>query len=431
MMSWSEKHGSPSPPDPPESRSQPAAALPPGLLPAPYAHGAAPEIAEVLVPLRQLPATDEPSDVVILVDGLGAELLSAHLAEAPTLRGLQDVTRVIRTVFPATTATALATLLTGAAPLSHGIIGYRGLSGAAPTRGPRPMRPVTVNQLTGSPHITAETWPLTRAGDVPRRPLLQIAPRKHAGSHLSRALHAEYTPVIYARRDERVEATVRALRGGGNGALAYLHLDDVDHAGHQHGPDSPAWREALAEVDATIGALLRRLPAGTRVHITADHGMVTAVPAQQIDLATDPALSQHVDVLAGDPRAPMLCLPGGESERREHAHTVSQLLLEKTEGRCSVLDRDEMLRSELLGPPAPPSSSSPGGHEAAQQRAIPQHSLVSPAIQDRLGDLMVLFAGEHTLVDSRLRDPRHPPEVGVHGALTAAESLVPFITAVV
>jgi len=68
-------------------------------------------------------------------------------------------------------------------------------------------------------------------------------------------------------------------------ALAALYFDQVDKAGHEHGPQSPEYRAAIASVDAAIGQLLARLRrdgrlAHTNIVIVSDHGMATVPPAQ-------------------------------------------------------------------------------------------------------------------------------------------------------
>ena len=62
-----------------------------------------------------------------------------------------------------------------------------------------------------------------------------------------------------------------------------LYFDHVDHAGHDHGPDSPQLRDALVEADRAIGRLLDGLDArglGDRVNliVVSDHGMATVEP---------------------------------------------------------------------------------------------------------------------------------------------------------
>ena len=62
---------------------------------------------------------------LLIVDGLGWELLRAHPAAAPFLSELAVTGRPLTAGFPATTATSLTSLATGKAPGSHGMLGYQ------------------------------------------------------------------------------------------------------------------------------------------------------------------------------------------------------------------------------------------------------------------------------------------------------------------
>jgi len=55
-----------------------------------------------------------------------------------------------------------------------------------------------------------------------------------------------------------------------------LYFSDVDHQGHQFGPDAPQTREAVKAVDATLGQLfdaLRNLQLPLDIFVVSDHGM--------------------------------------------------------------------------------------------------------------------------------------------------------------
>ncbi len=80
------------------------------------------------------------SVVLIVIDGLGAIDLRAHAGHARTLTSAMTKKSVATSVFPTTTAAALTSLLTGAWPGVHGLVGYRVLD---------PARDVLVNQLSG------------------------------------------------------------------------------------------------------------------------------------------------------------------------------------------------------------------------------------------------------------------------------------------
>lgn len=365
----------------------------PDLLAAPFADDSRPGQLDIVPPL--LGRADGGRDLVILVDGLGRELLEEHLALTPTLRRRREEIRTVRTVAPSTTATAMTSLVTGLAPLEHGVLGYL-------TRDPRSGR--AVNQLTGAAGIDPAQWmPCAVPAELARRPALQVAPAKHADSLLTRGAFRGWEFFAQSERGDRAGAALAALRQGGESALVHLHVDDVDHAGHKHGVDSDAWRDALAGADSLIGTLLRRVPAGTRVHVTADHGMVDTAPERTIDLARVPEVRRRLAMVAGEPRALMLF-----AKRPEEAPALVDAVREAIGEHGVVLSREEMLGAGLLGPvtTAPPA----------------------PRLEGRVGDAIVLARGRWSVDDSRRHRSSRRPEVGVHGSLTSTESLVPLLT---
>ena len=62
---------------------------------------------------------------LLIVDGLGWELLRDHPAAAPFLSELAMNARPLTAGFPATTVTSLTSLGTGVAPGQHGMLGYQ------------------------------------------------------------------------------------------------------------------------------------------------------------------------------------------------------------------------------------------------------------------------------------------------------------------
>ncbi|GAB2544593.1 alkaline phosphatase family protein [Brachybacterium huguangmaarense] len=372
---------------------------PADLLPPPYAGGARAAVPELLKPLfpGEPAADDGVADVVVLLDGVGAELLEDHYSLAPTLRALRGTTERVRTVFPATTAAAITSLTTGTPPLEHGVLGYTVLD----PDGDGPLQ-----QLTGAPGVDPEAWmPLTSPAQLSPRRAVHVGPRQHEGSFLTRAAYRGWRFTPHGRREDRVDAVRLALRRTEGRGVVFVHVDDVDHAGHRHGTASEAWREALAEADAVCGALLRRLPTGTRVTVTADHGMVDTAPDLVIDLAAHPSIHARIAHAAGESRCLVLKLSDPLDAPAQQA-AVQDLLGE----RGLVLTRDEVLAAGLYGPPTALDD-------------VPER------VAARLGDLVVLARGRWTVTDSILRPAHEHPEVGVHGSLTSAEALVPLVRA--
>ena len=364
---------------------------PEDLLAPPFAAGERPGLLDVLAPLASAP--EEGRDLVVLLDGVGADLLAEHRALTPTLRRLEGSVERIRTVTPSTTASAMVSLHTGLAPLEHGVLGYLGFD---------PVGRRAVNQLTGAPGLDPHAWmPFATPVEAGARRAVQVAPAKHARSHLSGVAYRGWEFLAQGRGD-RVEAVRTALHRGGPDALVHLHVDDVDHAGHAHGIDSEQWRTALAEVDALIGTLLRRVPRGTRVHLTADHGMVDTSAAHTVDLAEEPAILSLVEEVTGEARALALHAVPGDGAAEELAERMRVLMGE----RALVLTRDQVLASGLLGPAA---------------TAIPAH------VRGRIADVLVLARGRWGVDDFSRRPETARSMIGVHGSLTSAEAVVPLL----
>jgi predicted AlkP superfamily pyrophosphatase or phosphodiesterase len=91
--------------------------------------------------------------------------------------------------------------------------------------------------------------------------------------------------------DRRVDRLLRwtDLRGDARPSFYTLYLEEVDHAGHEEGPDSPAVNAALRKIDAALARLVEGLEARglfdrTNIVIVSDHGMTATAPERQIFL---------------------------------------------------------------------------------------------------------------------------------------------------
>src|ERR1700743_1235106 len=75
--------------------------------------------------LTTLGLTPSRKVCLLVVDGLGWELLRDHPAAAPFLNELAMNAQPLAAGFPATTVTSLTSLGTGSAPGQHGVLGYQ------------------------------------------------------------------------------------------------------------------------------------------------------------------------------------------------------------------------------------------------------------------------------------------------------------------
>ncbi|WP_245907323.1 alkaline phosphatase family protein [Leucobacter massiliensis] len=366
-----------------------AAILPSGLasvarglgaeLPEPLRFAEDPSVAERLPALR--------SFVLVVVDGLGHANLSAVRGHAPTLAGLQR--RRIETVAPSTTGAALTTLTTGRLPGEHGLVGYR-------IRHPRLGLVTTLRDWEGiddRAHWQRGVPLFGLAAELGAR-AVAIGRPAHASGGLTEAIlsGAEYLPG--ARIEDRF-ALASALLRGGDPAVAYLYVDELDKAGHEHGWQSDKWLRRLEQLDGALAGFLRSLPGHTGVVVTADHGMVDVEPHQQIVLDEDPGMLEGVAEVGGEPRFRSLYL-----EDPARAPEVAARWAASEGDRAWVATREEAVASGCFGP-------------------------LATGVADRLGDVL-LAARRRVAYYSSADEPRSRAMIGQHGSFTEDERGVPL-----
>lgn len=374
----------------------------PDLLPR-YGTATLSEVVPALLHAIGSPLDDGPSALVLpparaavllLVDGLGHELLRTHTADAPVLAGLADA-GPLTVGFPSTTPISLTSLGTGLPPGAHGTLGLRFrvdgrlLDALGWSEGRRDLREVLVPE--------------------------QVQPEPTA---LERAAAAGVDVTVVSHREFRTSGLTRSgLRGGayrGVGALGDLAAEilsgvdervpgprlvygyhaDLDQLGHVHGPGSTAWRWQLRQIDALAGMLLDALPAGTLFTVTGDHGMVTV--DRVLDADRTPELQAGVAQLGGDPRARHVYTEPGA------AGDVLAAWRAALGDDAAVVTREQAVADGWFGP-------------------------VQDRLRDRIGDVVVALRGTAAVVRSEA-EPYLASFPGQHGSFTAAEQLVPLLT---
>ena len=321
--------------------------------------------------------------LLILVDGLGYELIQEYAGHTPTLRRMRDDIRSVHTVVPSTTAAAITAFGTGERPGATNMVGFSVAYGGgvmnllAMEGGPAPTEwqpvPTYFERLAAAGVASAV-----------------ISPARFAGSGLTGAALRGARHVPAETLDDRVSAALRELRAGT--PVVYLYWSEIDHAGHGSGVGSDSWIVALEEFDAGLARLLRSLPAGVRTVMTADHGMINVDASQIVDVASTPALRDGVRVVAGETRA-------------VHVHT--------DEGRA---DEVEMRWRDVLG----------------ESAWIISREEISALIGEGdgasiIGDFLVLARGRCGVVDSRTQSASAIAMPGVHGSLTSTEMRIPVV----
>lgn len=330
---------------------------------------------------------------VLLVDGMGHDILRAAATHAPTLEAVLAAGsgRTLTAGFPSTTAASLASIGTGLPPGAHGIVGYQTL---VPELG-RLMHSLRWDEAVlperWQPEPTVFERALTAGAVVTR-----VSQRHFQGSGLTRAAlrGGEYRA---ADTFGEVAATaVAALEAAPprRPAFVYAYVSDLDATGHRRGVASRAWTLQLEHVDRLVTQLAEALPPEMVLYVTADHGMVDIAREARIDVDADPALRDGVALMGGEPRARHLYTTDGA------AADVLSTWRERLAGRAWVRSRDEAVEAGWFGD-------------------------VAPHVLPRIGDVVVAMSGDAAVVATS-REPRESRLVGHHGSLTPAEQIVPL-----
>jgi hypothetical protein len=328
---------------------------------------------------------------VLLVDGLGADLLRAHAHLAPALSSLARPAGDLSAPCPSTTPVSLATLGTGVPPGSHGILGFV-------TDVPGEER--TLNHVQWHDDPDPDTWQARRTvfelSAAAGIAATAVGPFAYAGSGLTRAVYrgAEYPGSV--SHGDLVAQVLHALAATPQ-ALVYGYLPELDLTGHVRGVDSAAWRAQLALLDAVVEQLVDGLPDDAALLVTADHGMLDVPVETRFDLDEEPALADGVRVLAGEPRARYVHAEAGAED------DVLARWRELLGDRAWVVGRDEAVSSGIFGP-------------------------VDDAVAARIGDVVALARGSWALTAPRL-EPGPSRLVAYHGSLTPTELAIPLLAA--
>lgn len=324
--------------------------------------------------------------VVLVVDGLGDEALSARAGHARTLAG--QGRRRIATGGPTTTAAALTTLSTGVDAGTHGVVAFSALD---------PATDRVVNQLRGFDSELPDGWQRSRTvferAAAEGLAAFAVGPRHYATSGFTREVLRGAQYVGARSIDDRLEAALGALRTAGRG-IAYCYVPELDVVAHRDGWGSPGWTDLLEQVDGAVRDAAADLRSGETLLVTADHGMVD-VPETAHVLLDELGLLPGVRHLAGEPRL-------------VHVH----------------LDRDVDVAATATGWAA---ALGDAADVLTRQAAIDAgwYGEVAPEVRPRIGDLLVAARGRTALYATA--DVPARGMVGQHGAWTSAERFVPLV----
>ncbi len=329
--------------------------------------------------------------VVVLIDGLGWNLLLRNARRVPYLASLLGDGRHLTVGVPSTTATSLGSLGTGLVPGQHGIVGY---TSRVPATGE------ILNALTWESDLPARSYQakptLFERAAAAGVATSSVALRRFQYTGLTEAAlrGADFVPYAESTPAEmRIRLTAAAAQRGRR-TIVYAYDRELDHRGHGHGCDSRSWRQELIDADARCAQLRENLPGDVRLVITADHGMLDIPPGHRIVAEDEQELMAGVTALAGEPRFRQLYVD------RDRPSRVADRWRDRLGSRAWVLERTEAIDEGWFG-------------------------TVDPTLLERYGHVVVAMREDWAVMTRQL--PRELTLIGMHGSLTSAEMLVPLL----
>ena len=334
-------------------------------------------------------------ELLFLVDGLGADAVAKYASHIPTLSSLIRH-GAVKTSFPSTTATSLATLTTGVNPGEHGMLGY---TVQVPRSGGRILNSLKWDERV-DPFIWQPVSTLFERAVAQNINVTHVAAKRYEDTGFTRAVFrgAKYRGAN--SHADLITETIAALKE--TPAFVYLYVNDLDVAGHSDGVGSDQWLAALSGIDQLVAMLLQKLPRQTRLWLTGDHGMINV--GEKIVIGQGNNLAENIATIAGEPRARHLYLSDGASASAiaDVASRWEEFLGEK----ASIYTRDTAIAADLFG------------------------NLVSADAADRMGDVIAIAHGDLILIEAE-REKQEGAMIGHHGGASDIESYVPLLTAVI
>ncbi len=282
--------------------------------------------------------------VLVLVDGLGAELVE-RLPPGSFLRN--NLARTLRAVFPATTASALTTLATGLWPCDHCIPGWwtrltrQELSAVSllftERASGRPLSELGIAPSTLYPVPSA--WP---GLDLDFHSVL---PGEIAGSVFAGYLAGGTPRVPYTTLERAMLVAENLVAGADRPAFVYVYLPQLDTLLHGAGSSDPRIDALVLDLDARLGGLAKALGSRARLVVTSDHGLVDVRQNRVVTLGPDDPLVRFMACPpTGEPSVPVFHLRPGEDEAfaREFSARFGELF--------ALLTVEEAESMKLYGP---------------------------------------------------------------------------------
>ncbi|MCL2063464.1 MAG: alkaline phosphatase family protein [Candidatus Cloacimonetes bacterium] len=359
-------------------------------------------------PLENFSICDHKKLVFIVVDGLGMSFLETHGRDSLIFKNLE---REITSVFPTTTSSALTALLSGLAPLQHGLTGWFMYFRELATAGiSLPFKARFTEKVFADEGVDIQDiynfetffqkWErLDNQQKFNKKGLFAITPQTTINSAFSRFCYGTTPKKGYNNIEESFTLIKKKIFDAPEHEMIVAYLPQFDDLAHIFGINSHECIDFLKKLDALFDDLFKYAQdTETLFIVTADHGLIDTTKDTVLHISDYPDIQDCMILpLCGEPRTPFCYVR--PAKLKYFIKAVEEQLGEY----CDRFTMNDILERSLLG-----------------------IGEINPKIYDRLGDEILIMKDNYVMIDN-VYEEKYKEMIGFHGGMSRAEMMVPLI----
>ncbi|MBN1377531.1 alkaline phosphatase family protein [Candidatus Woesearchaeota archaeon] len=339
---------------------------------------------------------DSKNIVLLVIDGLGFH----YLQNKKNSFLKKHVIGKMTSVFPATTAAAITTFLTGDAPQQHGITGWN----------------VYLKELG----MVVKILPFTaRAGEIPIPEKLKIKdllnekcfserinvdsfivqPNKIKDSVFTKALAKKAKRIGFNSMNGMFTDIRKAITSNKRRKYIYAYWLEFDSLAHDFGVNAKKTDKHFEKIDNEIKKFAEKIKnTNTTLIITSDHGFIDTPEKRRIELKDHPELKECLTLpLCGEGRV-AYCYVKPSKARQFEKYVKTRL-----KDYCYLYKSEDLIKKNYFGIYKP-----------------------NPELFNRIGDYALIMKENYIFKDELLNEKKEHL-IGNHAGITKEEMYVPLI----
>ena len=355
-----------------------------------------------VLPLKILPPEElkkAKNIILIVIDGMGYEFIKSR-GKKTILN--EYLTGSMTSVFPATTAAAVTSYLTGNYPKQHANTGwyvYLKEIGKVCSILPYITREGSISLTKYNVEISEILKEKSFSSKI-RNKNFVIQPEDIAYSEYSTLMSKNSRILAYRNLNGLFNNIKKAIKTNSKKKYIYAYYPELDRYHHHYGVDSEISLRHFNEIDKKLREFIKYIKKTDSILIiTSDHGFVNSPKEKIIWLEDYPKIKACLkEPLSGEPRL-VYCYVISK-KKKEFARYI------KTEFKkyCWIYKSKDLVKKNFFG-----------------------FGKLSPKLLDRVGDYTLIMKENYVLKDIVFGEEKKKLKKGYHGGVSKEEMLVPFV----